>query len=100
MRNFVLLWGQAVFFFESAVKTCIIPEAVLPEYLRNNRVLAECLSTHFKPSFCDILVDGDPKVLFKALEDLRTADIKCSGKLIDRQILIQMVFNILDKTTV
>ena len=100
MRNFVLLWGQAVFFFESAVKTCIISEAVLPEYLRDNRVLAECLSAHFKPPFCDILVDGEPKVSFKALEDLRTADIKCSGKLIDRQILIQMVFNILDKTTV
>lgn len=98
--DFVFFWGNAILLFESAVKAGIISEAILPEYFSDSGVLAECFSAHLKPPFCDILMDGDAKVLFKGLEDLRTADIKCSGKLIYSQIFVQMAFNILDKTVI
>ena len=91
----IFFWRHAEFLFKGAEEAGIILESEHKVCFADFLAAQYGIPAHHKPFLGDKLMDGQADMFFKYMGNMIFADIEFSGQLIQRQLLIQMGFNIL-----
>lgn len=98
---FTILPGrQPVFFFECFKETGIITKAIGEAGLADLRVAEDGAAARIQSSFRDKLMDRDAHVLFEHMRNIVFTYIEMFGKAVQRQITVQVTFDIADQSLI
>ncbi len=97
-KNHILafFWGNSVFLLECTVEAGVVPKAKLMAKLGNSSPAFDCFFTGLKTLLSNITIDGYAIEFFEYMGDMKFADKKLLGQLLQREIIFQMVLDIIN----
>ena len=82
MQFFIFFWGKTIFLFKCPEKTGIVFKSVGVESLTDITSAKEGIAAHVQSFLGNVLVNGQPKILFENMGNMEFAHIELSCQFI------------------